>query len=134
MNHTDWKQLEPWQDTQVISEDGRIPICFGLAATLYFHEGHSEDKRHAALDCFNEFDELCGSSLRWHRVSAETSRFNSVKKLRSRDMSPYLLSRKWDSPEAYDHAWSFYWHGGRNKDDASDVRIHAYGSPKCTRK
>lgn len=130
MTDRDWASLGEWEETQVRHEDERVAICFGLAATLYFHEGHTEEKRRASLECFNEFERLCGSSLRWHCVGAESMRFSPVAKLHSRDMSPYLLASKWQQEEAREHAWAFYWHGGKHRDDASALRIQAYGSPK----
>lgn len=127
---TDWGSLTTWEEARVRHRDGRVPICFGLAATLYFHEGHTEEKRRASLECFNEYERMCGSYLRWHSVSANSRRMSSVGNLQSRDMSPYLLSPKWNEPEAREHGWAFYWHGGEHPDDASPFKIHAYGSPK----
>ena len=45
-------------------------------------------------------------------------------------MSPYLLSSNWNQPQAREHGWAFYWHGGEHESDASPFKIHAYGSPK----
>lgn len=130
MTGDDWKSLTTWEEALVRHKDGRIPICFGLAATLYFHDGHTEEKRRASLECFNEYECMCGVSLRWHSVSAQVRRMSPVAKLRNRDMSPYMLSPKWNEPEAREHGWAFYWHGGKHHDDASPFKIHAYGSSK----
>ncbi len=130
MTGNDWAGLDAWGDLQIHDEDGRVAICFGLAATLYFHDGHSDEKRRAALECFNEYEHMFGASLRWHCVGANSRRFSPVSKLQSRDMSPYMLSPKWNKPEAADQGWAFYWHGGEHPDDASPITIHAYGSPK----
>jgi hypothetical protein len=54
----------------------------------------------------------------------------AVKKLRDRDMSPFLISPTWDSPEADDQGWAFRWHGGENPKDASPFSIHAFGDSK----
>ena len=130
MADSNWVSLKKWEETLVRDEDGRIAICFGLAATMYFHDGHTEEKRQASLECFNEYDRMCGASLRWHCVGATSGRMSPVHKLRSRDMSPYLLSPKWNTPEARENAWAFYWHGGEHPDDASPFMIHGYGSPR----
>jgi TseV toxin immunity protein TsiV len=130
MADSDWKFLTKWGESLVRDEDGRVAICFGLAATLYFHDGHSEEKRRASLECFDEYDRMCGASLHWCYASASSSRMSSVEKLRSRDMSPFLLSPQWDALEAHEHGWGFYWHGGAQPDDASPFKIYAYGSPK----
>ena len=126
----DWANLTTWEKILVRHNDGRIAIRFGLAATLYFHEGHTEEKRRASLECFNEYECMCGTSLRWHSVSANSRRMSSVGKLRNRDMSPYMLSPKWNEPEARDHGWAFYWHDGKHQNDASSLKIDAYGSPR----
>jgi hypothetical protein len=97
---------------------------------MYFHAGHTEEKRSASLGCFNEYERMCGASLRWHCVGANSRRMSSVDKLRNRDMSPYMLSSKWNETESNEHAWAFYWHGGQHQDDASPLKIHAYGSPR----
>jgi len=122
--------LAKWNETLVRDEDDTIAICFGLSVTLYFHNGHTAEKRRASLECFNEYEKLCGSSLRWHRVTANSSRFSPTAKLRNRDMSPYLLSSEWEQEELRDQAWAFYWHGGDHKDDASALKINAFGSPR----
>jgi hypothetical protein len=128
MSGSDWTGLNAWDSLQTHDEDGRVAICFGLAATLYFHD--SDEKRRAALECFNEFEHLIGASLRWHCVGANSRRFSPVSKLQSREMSPYMLSKKWNTPEAADQGWAFYWHGGEHPEDASSIKIHAYGSPR----
>jgi len=130
MIHDDWTSLATWEEALVRDKNGTIPIRFGLAATLYFRDGHMEEKRRASLECFNEYERLCGASLRWHRVTSDSSRFSPVAKLRSRDMSPYLLSPKWNQSEARDHAWAFYWHSGEHQNDAAAFKINVYGSPR----
>ena len=130
MAENDWKLLTKWGESLVQDEDGRIAIRFGLAATLYFYDGHTEEKRRASLECFNEYNRMCGASLRWCYASASSSRMGRVEKLQNRDMSPFLLSPMWDASEAREHGWGFHWHGGEHPDDASPFRIYAYGSSK----
>ena len=130
MTHADWAQLSRWTEASVQDEDGTVMIRFGLAATLYFRNGHAEDKRRAALECFNEFHDLCRGWLRWQGVGADAMRMSPVAKLQSHDMSPFLLSSRWNEAAAREHPWFFYWHGGERPDDASPVRIYAYGSPR----
>lgn len=122
--------LATWSNRTVVDSDGRVAICFGLAATLYFRDGYTERKRRAALDCFNEYEPIAGSALTWHCVGAGSNRMSRVSALRNRDMSPYLLSDKWNEPNASDHGWAYNWHGGADGDDASPWRIDAYGSPR----
>jgi len=65
MSEVDWKPLAVWEQTEVRDEDKDVAICFGLAVTMYFRDGHMADKRGAVLECFREYDRLCGSALRW---------------------------------------------------------------------
>lgn len=126
----EWQTLCAWETSQILADKGRVAACCGLAATFYVREGHTEANRTAALECFNEYDRLCGSSLQWCRASAESNRLGRTAKLRSRDMSPYLLSPKWDLPEAEDRACAYYWHGGKRQHDASPFKINYFASPK----
>ncbi len=128
--HSGDDELRAWSNRTVVDTDGRVAICFGLAATLYFRDGHVEKQRRAVLDCFNDYESVAGNHLTWHGVGARSGRMSRVDALRSRDMSPYLLSEKWTEPAAHEHAWAFNWHGGVNRDDASPWRIYAYGSPR----
>jgi hypothetical protein len=125
-----WSVLEKWQEARLQDDNGVIAIRFGLAATLYFRDGHTLEKRRAALACFEDYDRLCGSALNWCYASANSARMRAVKKLRDRDMSPFLISPTWDSPEADDQGWAFRWHGGENPKDASPFSIHAFGDSK----
>ncbi len=125
-----WADLNRWKNETIADSKGRIAICFGLSATWYFSAGHSEGKRRAVLDCFNEYEQIVRPALTWHAVGAEVRQFHRVAALKSRDMSPYLLSPKWQSEEAREHGWAFYWHGGERKEDASPFSIRAYGSPR----
>ena len=128
MTSKNWTDLTHWGETKVEDDDGRIAICFGLSATLYFREGHSAAKRTASLACFNEFAGTFGGSLNWY--FAGQGPFHRVSKLRNRDMTPYLLSPKWENDEAREHAWAFYWHGAEQPEDASPLKMEAYGSPR----
>jgi hypothetical protein len=60
-----WSVLEKWQEARLQDDNGVIAIRFGLAATLYFRDGHTLEKRRAALACFEDYDRLCGSALNW---------------------------------------------------------------------
>jgi Type VI immunity for VRR-NUC len=116
--------LEPREILEV-DEDGRVVLRPGLIVTLYFHRGHTAQKRRAVLECFNEYLRLAGTHLKWWVV--EDGRFSSVAKLASRDISSYLLSDKF---EQFDRDWAFMWHGGEHKDDASNFRIYGFGASK----
>ena len=65
MTVNDWQELALWEDTRVQHHDGRVAICFGIGATLYFHDGHTEEKRRDCLECFNEYTKLSDGLLRW---------------------------------------------------------------------
>lgn len=123
-----WLALSPWEQISETYKDGDVVFCLGLGVTWYFRDGHTDEKRRAALDCMNDYLALCGPSLRYWVVEGKS--LSPVAKLKSRDMSPYLLSPKWNTPEAEDEAWAFLWHGGQRKEDASPFRIEALGGPK----
>lgn len=108
-----------------VDSDGYVVLRFGFIATLYFRNGHSMDKRKAIIECFKEYNDLCGEYLRWCVVDGE--RFSPVTPLTSRDISYYLLSPKL---EQSDMAWAFFWHGGEREEDASEFRIFGLGQPK----
>ena len=117
--HSGEDELGAWSNRTLIDADGRVAICFGLAVTLYFRDGHIEPKRRAVLDCFNDYESVAGTALTWHCVGARSRRMSRVSALRDHDMSPYLLSKLWNEPAAYEHAWAFFWHDGVDRDDAS---------------
>lgn len=121
-----WAGLERWGQVSEKSSDGVVAFCLGLAATMYFRGGHTDRKRRAALECVQEYLALCGSSLRWWVVEGRT--ISPVSKLKSLDMSPYLLSRKWNTPAAHDEPWALLWHGGEDRDDASPLSLEALGA------
>jgi hypothetical protein len=125
MSDAQWNALEAWDQTLVRDDEGDVAICFGLAVDFYFRDGQTPEKRRAVLECFSEYERLFETSLRWWVV--ENKSISSVAKLKNRDMSPYLLSPKWETPEAYEEAWSFVWHGGERKEDASPIRMEGFG-------
>ncbi|TPM48428.1 DUF3396 domain-containing protein [Mesorhizobium sp. B2-2-3] len=131
MSEASWESLRHWQETSIQDDEGQTGICFGLAVTMYFNSGHTKEQRIAALECFNEYDDMIGKLLRWHSVGAESGRMSPVTKLQSRDMSPYLLSALWETDDARDHAWAFCWHGGKRPYDASPIKIFGLGSPQA---
>jgi hypothetical protein len=125
MSQADWKPLAVWEQTEVRDEDQDVAICFGLTVTMFFRDGHTADKRSAVLECVREYDHLCGPALRWWVV--EGKNFSRVEKLKNRDMAPYLLSPKWETPEAYREVWALFWHGGEDEEDANPFFIEGLG-------
>ncbi|HYO73708.1 MAG TPA: type VI immunity family protein [Archangium sp.] len=128
MSENKWTSLAMWERNAVTDDQGDVAMCFGLAVTMYFRAGHTEEKRRAILECFDEYQRLCGSALRWWVT--EDKWLSPVTKLKSRDMSPYLLSRKFEEPAAYDRTWAFLWHGAEKKESASPFLIEAFGASK----
>jgi hypothetical protein len=128
MVNEEWKALKVWEGKQVKDAEGDVALCFGLAIDFYFRGGETADKRRAMLECFREYESLCGPSLRWWVV--ENKALRSVAKLKVRDMSPYLLSTKWETSEAHEEACTFIWHGGERKEDASPIRIEGFGASR----
>lgn len=114
-----------FKDVVEADRDGQFVVRLALILTLYFDRGHSADKRRAVLDCFNSYFELLGPELRWWVV--DEGRFSPVAKLARKDMSPYLLSDKF---EQFDRHWAFKWHGAEEPQEASDLLISALGQPK----
>jgi hypothetical protein len=128
MSGDDWKPLAHWEQMQVRHDEEHVVICFGLTVAVYFREGHTADQRRAVLECVREYDGLCGASLRWWAVEGKV--FGPVAKLRKRDMAPYLLSPKWETPEAHRENWALLWHGGEHEKDASPFFIEGYGESR----
>ena len=63
MNKGHQEDFLRWQETDYRDDDGIRAFCVGLAATLYFRNGHLETVRRGALECFAEYDALRGESL-----------------------------------------------------------------------
>jgi hypothetical protein len=105
-------------------EEGYVILRLGFIATLYFHGGHTLEKRQAVIACFNEYAALCGEHLRW-RVF-EGGLFSPVAPTAERDIAPYLLS---DAVTQSEDGWAFFWHGGVREEDASEFRLFGFGQP-----
>lgn len=128
MSREQWKELKSWESRQVCDKDGNVVLCFGLAIDFYFRGGETAEKRSAMLQCFQDYESLCGPMLSWWVV--ENKSLRAVAKLKVRDMSPYLLSPKWETPDAYEEACTFVWHGGQCREDASPIRIEGFGQSR----
>jgi len=114
-----------FKDVVETDRDGHVAFRLALILTLYFHRGHSADKRRAVLECFNHYFALVGAGLRWWVI--EEGHFSPVAKLAGKDMSPYLLSNRF---EEFDRAWAFKWHGAEGREEASDLQIFGLGQTK----
>ncbi len=131
MADDDWTILEKWEKSTVLTEEKRVPICFGLSATMYFHDAHTLEKRKATLECFIEYEKLTGDSLRWGFIGGVNARMKRYDKSRSSELLRYMLADIWDSKDSdKDDGWAFHWHGGEHQEDASPFTLHAFGNPK----
>ncbi len=104
--------------------DGYVILRTEFIATLYFRDGHTLAKRSEIIECFREFNNVCGERLRWR--ASEGEQFAPVLASTSRDILSYLLS---PMPEQSDEAWAFFWHGGEKPEDASEFKIFGFGQP-----
>jgi hypothetical protein len=105
-------------------EKGRVVLRLGLVATWYFHQGYTLEKRRAVIECYDEFQAAFGNHLRWWVI--EGGHFRPVAKLKSRDLGPYLLKPDFAAPDS-EKNWAILFHGGEQKEDASDLRIYGLG-------
>jgi len=110
-----------------VEVDGLVALCCGSTVTLYFEDGHAEKVRQALLGVVNEYLSWAEGRLTWWFV--EGQQFSKVSALQAKDMSRYLLSSKYEEPDS-DLKWSFMWHGGVHKEDASPIRFEALGASR----
>jgi hypothetical protein len=111
---------------QETDEEGRVVLRVGLVATWYFHEGYTLEKRQAVADCYDEYQASFGEHLRWRVV--EGGLFGPAKRKR-RNHLDYLLKPGFAAAKS-DNNWAFIFHGGENKEDASDFRIDGLGASR----
>lgn len=107
---------------------GVAVVLIGTVLTLYFRNGHCRDVRNAVLDCFNEYLLLHGNKFRWWVT--EGGHPSPVASLTDKDMTPYLLSDKYERPDS-DLNWAFLWHGGERREDASTVAFFGFGASRA---
>ncbi len=106
---------------------GCAVLCVGATLTVYFRDGFRSSVREAVLRLVNEYVESAGSRLLWWFT--EGRRYSSTARLKTRDMSAYFLSPKYEAPDS-DLKWSFAWHGGDRPEAASSVRIEGLGASR----
>lgn len=105
------------------NEDGKVVIQVGLLATLYFERAHQADVREAIAACFEEYQALVGSRLRWAK-HPETYRWYPAG-------GPDVPSvRDWLKEIDEDAEWEFSFHGGDDPDSASHLSVKALGSAR----
>lgn len=122
--------LDPGTNAALSSEqdaDGRAILCVGAALTMYFRGGFRQPVRQAVLETVNQYIEWAGPRLKWWFT--EGRRYSPVAKLKSRDMSAYFLSPKYEAADS-DLKWSFAWHGGEHPEDASNIRVEGLGASR----
>ena len=118
--------VESLEKVRLTDDVGRVVLRLGLIATWYFHDGYTLEKRRAVVDCYDEFQASFGEKLRWRVV--EGGRFSGARD--KKNLATYLLDPKFGAPKS-ERNWAFIYHGGELKEDASDVRIDAFGSSRA---
>ena len=119
------KVLQMLEQVRETDDAGRVVLRLGLLATWYFQQGYTPEKRRAVVECYDEFQTAFGEHLRWWVI--EGGHFRPVAKLKSRDLSSYLLKPGFATPES-EKNWSILFHAGEQKEDASDLHIKGLGS------
>jgi hypothetical protein len=99
-----------------------LKLCFDIV--LYLETISSRLQREAALSAFNDYCDLYVDRLRW-TTNPETGRWKKLK----RGPADYLQPKEWlpDTDSAAE--WSFVYHGGEQKTDATDLVFFARGQP-----
>ncbi len=107
----------------VTDDTGRVVVRIGLLATFYFENAYQPEVREAVASCFDDYQRLCGSHLRWKK-NPKTFRFSPMSS--SRVPSP----RDWLNRLGEDFEWEFDFRGGETVDEANNFSVSAYGSAK----
>ena len=114
------------RDLLVKDPKGLVVLQVGLLVTLYFREGHTQQVRERVARCFEAYRTLCGPRLKW----AHPSKRGFQKLDGPPDMDPARFLREPDPDGRFEASgWEFYWHGGAQKEEASDLRVRAMGAP-----
>lgn len=104
-------------------EDGvLLKLCFDMV--LYMEAQSSKEQREAVLSVFDDYCDLYQNRLRW-TTNPETGRWKKLKK----GLADYLQPREWLLDKDPEERWSFVYHGGEKKTDATDIVFYACGEP-----
>ena len=99
-----------------------LKLCFDVV--LYAEALRSRQQREAVLSIFNDYCGFYQERLRW-TTNPETGRWKKLKK----GPADYLQPKEWLLDKAPGEEWSFVYHGGEKKTDATDVVFYASGAP-----
>lgn len=111
---------EQLDELKVIADD-QVLCCVGLLVTLYFHDGHTREKREAMWRCHERYWEVAGAHLRWGS-HPRTGRPVEIAKRKL----PSL--REWLNQLSEDDELDLCYHGGRHKNDADAYSLSLYTS------
>ena len=114
-------RLDPSDQNGLTLMDGdREALLLGSLLTLYFDNGHTPEGRRAVVECFEDYQAVCGQHLRWV-ADSKLSGWHDITK------SPSPSPKHW-LPSYPDESWEFTYHGSQKHDAASAFEVQALGS------
>ena len=99
-----------------------VMMQIGLLCTLYFDTAHECETRETIIQIADEYWSECGENLRW-MTDPKTYHWKALKGC------PVPKIREHISKLSENHSWQITLHGGPHKDEASDFRFEAAGTP-----
>lgn len=104
-----------------VFENEKRLLWLGFYFTIYFEDGHTNSKRLAVLDIFNEYCELCGAELKW-TTNPQTKVFEKISS--ANNPNAWLLQSAFKK-----HVWQLIMHGGNSFDECSPFLFSGFGTP-----
>ncbi|MGY8682689.1 type VI immunity family protein [Bradyrhizobium sp. UFLA05-153] len=101
--------------------DGKPTLCAAFYVTLYFEDGHLEEKRQACIDLFEDYSKMGGEAFKWRWCTDPKSH-------RWRRFAPDYHPRCWHL-ELQGNVWQYCYHSGETYDNCAPWRICAFGYP-----
>jgi hypothetical protein len=119
-----WTQYQKYRNDLIYkaNDSDMLKLCVGLSGTFYFWNGETRGARLAVMRCFERFQELFGSRLKWvvPNEDAESSGIEVKPDNNISSMRVYI--DKMDADDLLEWRIS----GGESWDEASDCYIAAF--------
>ncbi|WP_133645181.1 type VI immunity family protein [Paraburkholderia flava] len=118
-----WTQYLKYRNDLIYTanDSDMVKVCVGLSGTFYFWNGETRESRLAVMRCFERFQKLFGSRVKWvvPNEDAESSGVEIEPDNNISSMRSYITTM--DADDEMDWRIS----GGRSADEASDCYIAA---------